>query len=1353
MLDARKSIPIVVFIVVITVIIVIIRSIPPPLSGGEPSQPLRAPAPSPVRTPAPAPAPVGAPGPVPAPFGAPGPAPAPFGAPAPAPAPFGTPAPAPAPFGVPGPAPAPSPVRTPGPAPGPAPSPVRAPAPSGGGLDWAKIGKDIATDPLTWATIGTAVTLQLVFEAIESKARGKATQKATEKVSQKIAQKAAEKATEKATARVAATAVKTSERLTEKLIQKIIASDATRLLERIGIKVVERSAERAAIKAAVSLGAKAEAAASTGPAAPFVAAAEVAFSLITGYMDSFNLGGFQNLTTMSFLNANRDAINSATKSAFEEAGLPLPLLYGPLDKMSNTVVETETVTACNDLITSETARVNALIATDTRARELLDQETARVDALMAADPHAQELLDNETARVSAIMATDPSAPQFASYTANPASPTQAEIDAFSTAYADYSSNLRDDTAYIDYRNTFTNTTAYEDYFSSLMGIDSLYDKAYKQVCETHGGVTVKHPVTGNVACTWNTAEKCKATWPQTETDNTYYEFSTSNAWCEIKPALMRTRCEALGEGVTYNMETGSCNLTDAYCRRYGVSGGLTNGDCVINDSQKMAEMIFGTTFVRGIISVFDMKNYKACPPGSREPKELAMFLGIGTLIGKEVPSLGNMMCATQKCGQNEQMQNAMCYPKCDEGYQTTNLAQGMCYKCPDGYSVSTGGMCAKSGCGDNEEQGGAFCYPKCTDKFGPEWKDNNGASLCLKDCEPGLAPGSDPIGQYFCKRDPQTITDLGKDSTCKGDWVDGTAGMCAKKCGDGYQIGPGNRCFHPSADINNLIPPYSRKTCTEMGLGSDWSESALYCTLLADTKTEIGKPASCPDGWAESSPGICGKECGDGYKLYGGRCYHPSADVTDMIPPYSRKGCTAMGLGSEYQETLLTCYRPPDNKLDTGRAASCPDGWDTTVLGAGGMCQNRGCPTGYFWSGATCWPDGADPLMPSKVPSLKACTEFGNNLRDDGTSCWEKVYWKDECVYWGLGNWSGCAAGGGMVANVTERETCPRGYTHVAGSCTAYSRAKDVKSLIEVGTCPPGQTKAPGTGICYEDCTGGYYRTTNGSCFRPADTQERPKYCKEGYSDNGAGCTIVSKPGTQDIKSKIEIGVCPTGKSRSDGLCYSDCPSGYYRSAVGSCQRDLQSHEREKFCREGYSDNGAGCTIVSKPGTQEIKSKIEVGSCDSDRDRVDGRCYKRCTDESWGGGPSFKRTIAGTCQLDAMSIPRETKDRGAGQGVYKTKITTDDYIRQPTGAATYKLVMKERAPPIPATTKSDFDNSVLGSRIMSGIRAAADGDLAGLATATSGAMMVGNPVVVGLGAQDLASLYAPGGTQTNSLVS
>jgi hypothetical protein len=103
--------------------------------------------------------------------------------------------------------------------------------------------------------------------------------------------------------------------------------------------------------------------------------------------------------------------------------------------------------------------------------------------------------------------------------------------------------------------------------------------------------------------------------------------------------------------------------------------------------------------------------------------------------------------------------------------------------------------------------------------------------------------------------------------------------------------------------------------------------------------------------------------------------------------------------------------------------------------------------------------------------------------------------------------------------------------------------------------------------------------------------------------------------------------------------------------------------------------------------------------------------------------------------------------------VYKTKITTDDYIRQPTGAASYKLSMKERAPPIPPTTKADFDNSVLGSRVMSGIRAAANGDLQGLGEATAGAMMVGNPVVVGLGAQDLASLYAPGGTSTNSLVS
>lgn len=339
-----------------------------------------------------------------------------------------------------------------------------------------------------------------------------------------------------------------------------------------------------------------------------------------------------------------------------------------------------------------------------------------------------------------------------------------------------------------------------------------------------------------------------------------------------------------------------------------------------------------------------------------------------------------------------------------------------------------------------------------------------------------------------------------------------------------------------------------------------------------------------------------------------------------------------------------------------------------------------------------------------------------------------------------------------MAVDACEREGCPEGYTHVCGSCTAYVQPHDSRSIIEVGECPRGQTKAEGTGICYYDCHDGYYRTANGSCFRGADTVERDTYCRSGYSDNGAGCTIVSKPGVQEQRSKIGFATCADDREEIDGLCYLKCISPYYRSATGTCQRDLQSHERDSYCAPGYSDNGAGCTAVSKPGVQDVASAAEVGSCASDRDRVDGICYKRCTDESWGGGPSFYRTIGGICHRDAMTTPRDTRDRGGGTGVYQSHVALGSYSREPRGAATYKVFAKERKVPIPPTTESDFENSTLGSRIHNGLVALENGDLAGLGQAAAGAAMVGNPMVVSLGAQDLVSLYAPGGTDQNSLV-
>ena len=187
----------------------------------------------------------------------------------------------------------------------------------------------------------------------------------------------------------------------------------------------------------------------------------------------------------------------------------------------------------------------------------------------------------------------------------------------------------------------------------------------------------------------------------------------------------------------------------------------------------------------------------------------------------------------------------------------------------------------------------------------------------------------------------------------------------------------------------------------------------------------------------------------------------------------------------------------------------CPPGWKQETVGS---CVNQSCPDGYFYSGLVCWPNGSDPLMPSKVPRLRSCSDFGDGLDDDKTSCWRRPVWSS-CVsktpnWWPLGGGE-CVAGltkTVMVADVTDREYCPPGYTHVAGSCTAYSVIKEIETLYDVGVCPyPNQVKRS----AYDDCVckTGYYRTLPGFghdvCYKPP-VFSHPGWCSAG----GTGYSI-----------------------------------------------------------------------------------------------------------------------------------------------------------------------------------------------------------------------------------------------------
>lgn len=236
-------------------------------------------------------------------------------------------------------------------------------------------------------------------------------------------------------------------------------------------------------------------------------------------------------------------------------------------------------------------------------------------------------------------------------------------------------------------------------------LNDIVDRAYARVCTDNGGFMYTNNTTGNTYCSFSQTN-CKAPWPMENTD-TYYEWKDNV--CQATQSAMRSYCESMGNGVTYNMDTGSCNLTNAYCGRYTGRALMSNGDCIMNDGQKFAEAIFGTAFTRSILNIFDFKdNYNACPPGTTEPNELNAldaFPGLGLAAAGALAIGAQFFCSGAQCPAGQEMMlqtlgvnkslGGLCYEACRPGYTSnwsndrSSAIAGMCYgPCPPGYQGS-----------------------------------------------------------------------------------------------------------------------------------------------------------------------------------------------------------------------------------------------------------------------------------------------------------------------------------------------------------------------------------------------------------------------------------------------------------------------------------------------------------------------------------------------------------------------------------------------------------------------------------------------------------------------------------------
>lgn len=136
----------------------------------------------------------------------------------------------------------------------------------------------------------------------------------------------------------------------ESAIARTGAKLAGKVAERTSIKV----AQKTAVKAGQRIATQATIAATTGPAAPFVLAAEIAFNIISSAMDGLNLGGFQNLKNSSMLNEMKNTIDEYFD---EQVGKnKLPLVYGPLDRLSKDELTEKIVKKVGEIIKNDSNR-------------------------------------------------------------------------------------------------------------------------------------------------------------------------------------------------------------------------------------------------------------------------------------------------------------------------------------------------------------------------------------------------------------------------------------------------------------------------------------------------------------------------------------------------------------------------------------------------------------------------------------------------------------------------------------------------------------------------------------------------------------------------------------------------------------------------------------------------------------------------------------------------------------------------------------------------------------------------------------------------------------------------------------
>ena len=145
--------------------------------------------------------------------------------------------------------------------------------------------------------------------------------------------------------------------------------------------------------------------------------------------------------------------------------------------------------------------------------------------------------------------------------------------------------------------------------------DKISKEALKNICIAKGGKVIGDQ------CSYKSKASCDTsyTWPiQDDGQDTYVEWKNDNngGSCQMASFAMKAVCQMAD--IDYDRETGSCKIDRDYCRKKGANWEYNDkikaNDCTIPTGQEIAELLIGTTMVRGLKQIFDPDQYEPCKP-------------------------------------------------------------------------------------------------------------------------------------------------------------------------------------------------------------------------------------------------------------------------------------------------------------------------------------------------------------------------------------------------------------------------------------------------------------------------------------------------------------------------------------------------------------------------------------------------------------------------------------------------------------------------------------------------------------------------------------------------------------------